>query len=459
VIGGGKPLAKWNACDLEQRLCRALDVAKQCISRFGTHGYTNTNEPGIAVRPEKLIGETAILLLAASAARCGAEVGARVDAVASLLIPHARSRRILMGICLEPSLALDYAEAHICLTRLGYRDPAVDNLLRQSLDSQAGSGRERVPHRMLEQHWLNGIWTGADLGPRDRSSSSLPVLSILNRPLDVLGVGHDEMYAFTHALMYVRDFNIKPRSLPRARRLILAEAEAALARCLDEENYDLGGEVLMAWPLTGGPWSPGAAFGFRVLADIEDKNGMLPSPSTRQDRLNKLEGDARTNYLLATAYHTVYVMGLLCAATLHPGRAPPAKLATRSAWDGSANAADTILRFLDSDGRSPYWRQVVDRISLAERDALARLLLNIALHRKVSRREFGVVHELLTVGHALGVADTPSASQAAEMLERLAAYHHMAMSEQATGQQVKEAVASANTIPTLPDLRPGSSSK
>jgi hypothetical protein len=254
---------------------------------------------------------------------------------------------------------------------------------------------------------------------------------ILKRPLDVLSVSRDESYAFTHALMYVRDFNIRPRRLPRARAVILAEAEAALARCMDDENYDLGGELLMAWPLTGDAWSAGAAFGFRILARLEDQNGILPSPGARQDRRDTCDGDARTDHVLATAYHTVYVMGLLCASALHAGRAPPTTLSGPAASD--RGAADTILRFLDTDDRSPYWRHEVDRISPAEREALAGFLLSIALCRKISRREFRVIHELLKVGYALGLTDAPATGQAAELLERLASF------ERFTGKSLNDA--------------------
>lgn len=413
--------AKWHAGDLARRLCHALDIARQTVERLAEHGYKDAEEPAINVRPEKIIGETAILLYAASAASHHADVRAATDQVAQLLIPHARSPRMLLGVCLEPSLALDFAEAHICLSRLGYPDQAFDELLRQSRSAQAGSGRERVPHRVLEQRWIGGIWNELT---QKRDVSPSPMLeSVLHRPIDLLGGGREDIYAFTHALMYVRDFNIRPCRLPRARAVILAEAEAALARCLDEDDYDLGGEVLMAWPLTGTSWSAGAAFGFRVLAHVEDKNGHLPAPSTRPERLDKLEGDARTDYWLATAYHTVYVMGLLCAAALHPERAPPAGIPARSAPPGEAVA--TILGFLDTDDRSPRWRHEFDRLSPREREALAGFLLNIALYRKVRRREFGAVLELLGAGYALGLADTPAASQSAEMLERLAIFERI----------------------------------
>jgi hypothetical protein len=422
IAGGGSSRGRWDGGDVARRLCAALDVARQSVERLGANGYTDPEEPTAALRPEKLIGETAILLYAASAVRAYSEVGARVDSMAQLLIPHARSARMLLGICLEPSLALDYAEAHICLSKLGYRDAGFDELLRQSLNSQAGAGRERVPYRALEQHWICGIWMESTSAGGDRPAS--PVLdSVLKRPLDLLGRGKDEAYAFTHALMYLRDFNIRPRRLPRARALILAEAEAALARCLDQEDYDLGGEMLMAWPLTGAAWSAGAAFGFRVLARLEDKNGVLSPPRAPPQRLDKLEGRARTDYLLATSYHTTYVMGLLCAAALYPGRAPPARLPARRG--PQRGAAGAILKFLDCDGRRPHWRHELEEISSSEREALAGFLLDIALCRKIGRREFAAAHEILRTGYALGLANRPASSQAAETLERLATFERI----------------------------------
>jgi len=147
----GAARARWHAPDLARRLCRALEIAGQTVERLAENGYKDAEEPAINVRPEKIVGETAILLYAASAASHHPGVGAATDRIARLLIPHARSSRMLLGVCLEPSLALDFAEAHICLSRLGYRDKGFDELLLQARCAQAGSGRERVPHRVLEQ--------------------------------------------------------------------------------------------------------------------------------------------------------------------------------------------------------------------------------------------------------------------------------------------------------------------
>jgi uncharacterized protein DUF6895 len=418
-----KRVAVWDAADLVRRLCGALDLAQRAVERFAAKGFAAPADPAARVRPEKLIGETAILLYAAAAAAARPELRERIGAVARLLVPHARSERIMLGICLEPSVALDYAEAHILLSALGFRDAHFDALLRQCVTSQAGAGRERVPYRALEQQWIARIWR--QCVPEARGRAPLRALDlVLKRPLDVLSRGLDEAYAFTHALMYVADFNRRRRRPARSRAAITAEAQAVLARCLDEENYDLGGEMLMTWPLTGAPWSAGAAFGFRVLAALEDRDGILPAPGVPPADAGKRDGAADADERLARGYHTAYVMGLLCAAALTPGRAPPLEFPAQLA--PQPGAADAMLRFLDGEGPSPYWRQELERVPAAERDALSGFLLDVALARSVRRRDFAAVHALLKTGYGFGLAGTPAGSQAAEMLERLAMYRTVA---------------------------------
>lgn len=399
-----------------RRLSHALDIAGQAVNRLAARGYADPREAGTDLRPEKLISETGLLLLGASGAAEFSEVRRRLQSVAERLIPHARGERMLLGVCLEPAVALDYAAAHICLAKLGYPDSGFDAVLRRSLSSQARAGRERPPHRVLEQEWLFETWHGFKLRLGQRP---LPTAlhSALGRPLDLLCGSREDVYAFTHALMYVAGFDVEPGRLPRRIVVILAEADAALARCLDEEDYDLAGEVLLAWPLVRRSWSAGAAFGFQVLAHVEDRAGFLPAPSTRLQRLNELQGDERTDYLLATAYHTVYVMGLLCAAVLRSGNPPPCRIPSGKGAPGSAG---NLLQFLDGDGPTPHWRGELDRLSARERDAIAEFLFAIALRRTAARRDFGALRKVLATGLALGLADSPVASQAAELLERLA---------------------------------------
>jgi hypothetical protein len=175
----------------------------------------------------------------------------------------------------------------------------------------------------------------------------------------------------------------------------------------------------------------GGSVWFPRCGGVEDRAGFLPSPATRLERLDKLQGDERTNYLLATAYHTAYVMGLLCAAALQPGRTPPSKIPAGATAPGTANR---ILQFLDADSRRAHWRDELHRLTDPERDALAGFLLNVGLRRKISQREFGAVHKLLKISYALGLADTPASSQAAEMLDRLTTFEGLTRPQQGEGK-------------------------
>jgi len=409
---------KWDERDLVQRLCHALDIARLAVEHLATNGYRDQKNPAKNIRPEKIVSETAVLLVSASSLVAHPQIVARIKCIAEHLIPHARSKRAMLGLCLEPTVAWDYALPHVCLTRLGYSDLAFDELLRVSLESQAHAGRERVPHRILEQEWIARAWLDPKIVRRP-ISQSIARLSALSRPIDLLSATRDDIYAFTHALMYVTDFNLRPARLPRPRDVILLEAEAMLARCLDDEDYDLSGEVLLSWPLTGKTWSATATFAFRVLAHVEDQAAFLPTPSTRISEVKALEGIERTEYLLATAYHTAYVMGLICAAALHPECAPPSTIPLDNAKSGTAKQ---ILRLLDADGKSSHWQREFEHLTEPETDALAGFLVNIVLCRRVASRDFVGLRALLELAYNLGLADTPSISQAAEMLCRLATY-------------------------------------
>ncbi|HEX5326440.1 MAG TPA: hypothetical protein VFW75_07205, partial [Acetobacteraceae bacterium] len=301
---------------------------------------------------------------------------------------------------------------------LGYADAAFDELLRRSLQSQASAGRERVPHRLLEIEWMRRMQANAAPSEPDACSPAARQ-SVLNHPIDLFGATREDIYAFTHAVMYNSDFNLRPSMFPRPREVLLAEADAALAGVLDSEDYDIAGELLLCWPLTGTTWDAAAAFGFRLLADIEDQVGFLPAAATRLDRLHALQGQARSEYLTATAYHTAYVMGLLCAATLAPEREPPLAIPVEDIVPGSAAA---IAPFLEDGSRRRHWQDAFDHLSTAERDAISGLILTIVLHRRIAAHDFAAVVKLLETAVSLGLATGPAASQAAELLDRLALF-------------------------------------
>jgi hypothetical protein len=399
---------------LQQRLRHALEIAENAVKHLADAGYCDPQEPGNNLPPDKLLAETAFLLVAASAATPQCDFRGQIDRIATKLIPLARSKRVLLALTLQPALALDFAHAHLCLSRLGYGDSLFDAHVRRALCAQVASSRERVPYRMLELEWVQRSWKAAH-GGIGSLRGIRPAPTILSHPVDIFGATAEDFYAFTHAILYYRDFNVAARPLPRARAVILGEAEGLLARAIDNQDYDIAAELLMAWPLTGKRWSAGATFGFAVLAHVEDEVGFLPAASTRVERIQQLGGAKRRQYVLATAYHTAYVMGILCAVALQAGRSPRADIASGT----KSTAARTMISSLMEEGAPRHWHKPFASLAAVEQETLSPFLLAMRLHRAVARRDFVAVGTLLKIAHSEGISGDPACGQAAALLHRM----------------------------------------
>jgi hypothetical protein len=389
---------KWDEDDLIARLSRVLDAAERAVRELDC-------ESGLP--QDALIAETAVLLLAASNVASYSAIGPRIMRVASLLLPHAHSLRILRAICLEPAAAFEHATAHICLKRLGYYDCDFDSMLDLAAAAQASDGRERTPHRMLEQEWLKQGWLYPEGMRRLRCGAHI-ANSALNRPIDLLQGSRGDIASLPHALMYMTDFNLFPRTLPRSRETLLAEAEGMLARCLEEQDYALAAEVLLAWPLTGASWSPAAAFAFRVLIRAEDAGDVL-QPLLHNANEKAQAGEATRP--------SMFGMAMLYIASLNDQRMPPMRIPRSTVRMGTLSS---VLDCVDFDETRTLWQDELDELDPDERESLADFLLSMALHREFGRRDFAAMQRLLEVGRSLALAGSPLTTQAAEMMARVA---------------------------------------
>lgn len=372
----------------------------------------NGEEP----QPEKVLSETALMLLfAARVDPSYKQIHRRIRSLAKQLVPHARSDRVLAGVTLAPVLAREYAAAHVCLSRLGYPDRKFDEVLARSLSSGALQRRERVPYRQLELEWLGGIWDLERGGRQRLPDPALASATTAGMGLDPLSPTRDDVYAFTHSLLYLTDFG-KRRRLPRPKAELVADAEAGLARFLDDDDFDVSAEVLLTWPLLRARWPAAAAFGFRVLERVEDEVGYLPSLSLSDERYRELEGPARKRYVVAEAYHTVYVMGLLCAATLQAGAPPPEPLSLRR----PTGVADELVELLVPREQPAQWERDLAGLEARQRDALVPFLADVALQRAVEVSAFERIREVLAFVVERGVRPSNAMTQAADLLLRVA---------------------------------------
>ena len=400
----------WDAGDLRRRLAAALEVAERAVRLLGPAGYRSAEPDG--VRPEKVLSETALFLLASHpACRTDRDLESRHRHVCDALLPYARNDRVAALIVLEPIVALDHALVHLCLSRIGLRDEGFDRLLAAALASPSAAARERLPHRVMEQQWLRRLANGNGHAAR----TTLPRASILRHPLDALCATADDVYAFTHALMFGSDLAQRELRPPRSAAGIAADAETALARCLDEQDYDLGGEVLLTWPFLRRKWSAAATFGFLCLTRVEDEAGFLPSHAVSLDTLRALTGEDRTRYAVAMSYHTVYVMGLLCAVSLRSDGAPPVAVPAVRRDRG----IDALLAVPDPDAEPRHWVSAFADLSTPQRNALAPLVLAVRLRRAARRRDLAGVKNLLRVAARYDLLDGPAPQQALALLQRV----------------------------------------
>src|SRR5262249_18392208 len=156
---------------------------KSTVNIFATAGYADEESPAYSFGAEKVIAETTMLVYAASAVGHRPKVADRVHELALLLVPHARSDRVLLDVALHPSLAFKFAVHHILLRKLGYPDTAFDSFLRCCMTSRTRNGHERPPCAAVERKWISCLWIDEDT--RVGWKASLRD-SVLNWPIDIL---------------------------------------------------------------------------------------------------------------------------------------------------------------------------------------------------------------------------------------------------------------------------------
>ena len=299
-----KSASRWNQSDLIRRVINAIDLARQAIRTIVEIDSVQeeTATPSISsgrFLREKVVSETAMLLLCLEPIReLDERIGEHFEVLANLLIPLARHKDVLAAICLDPGQARDHAVPHVLLSRLGYPDQDVDDLLSESLAMGADFGPERLPHRRLEQEWLARVWK---VGEPHKRHAKLMADSMLGRPMDALGSTRFDIYAFTHAVIYASDLGGRPVALPRTRAAITADADAALAYSLDSNDFDLTAEVIMTWPMLRLAWSATATFAFGIIAQVEDSVGFLPGLAFDLARYQALAGEERSRFAITTS--------------------------------------------------------------------------------------------------------------------------------------------------------------
>lgn len=405
-------VAVWPAADLQRRVTSALDFASTAVDDFGETGYADALRPALSFGAEKVVAEAAMLAYVAQGASESTSLRDRVDALARQLEPLVRSPRALADMALNPEQVFRRAVPHVLLTALGHRDDPFDDFAADQCARVLSHAVDQPATVLAERRWVTTVW--------GRHFPTLPADgsgTVLTHPFDLLVGSREDPYGLTHLLFYVTDFGRAPL-IENGRRhgAILSDVEALVIRYLDHGDYDLVGELLMAWPQLREQWSSVAAFAFRVLAHVEDEVGVLPCGNVDPERLATLEGPERTRYARAASYHTALVMGFLCAMGLRGDAAPPTALPGPEYPDDAWKVFRAMLEDLRGD-----WLPVFDCCGAAEKRTLAPMLCGLVITQALRHQNFAAIHEALDAARRFALPLDPLQKAATDILQALGA--------------------------------------
>lgn len=405
-------LAVWPRADLQRRLLGALDFASVAVSDFGETGYADPVRPALSFGPEKVVAEAAMLAYAAYGATGSSVLEERIDALVGQVEPLVRSPRALADMTLNPSQVFRRAVPHVLLTAVGYRDDVFDAFAAQRCARVLSHALDQPATVLAERRWITTVWGHAFPGLENLASGT-----VLTHPFDLLAGSREDPYGVTHLLFYITDFGraLRP-DIVRLSAAVLADVEALVIRYLDQGDYDLVGELLMAWPQLHEKWSDVAAFAFRVLAHVEDEVGLLPCGNVDPERLATLSGAERSRYARAASYHTALVMGFLCAVSLRADIAPP------TVFEGSHYADEAWQTFRAMiDDHPGDWLPVFDRSSDADKRILAPMLCGLVISQALRRQDFVALNTAIVSARRFAFPPDPLQTTATELLRALGA--------------------------------------
>ena len=138
---------------------------------------------------------------------------------------------------------------------------------------------------------------------------------------------------------------------------------------------------------------------------------MLPCGNVDVAHLDRLEPDERSRYARATAYHTAFVMGFLCAASLHDRSRPPTTI------DGRRYPDATWMGFLAHvDDDQGHWLDVFADCDNSEKAVLAPMLCHFAIHQTLRRRDYRAFRDVLVLAREADLPEHPLRTRATDVL-------------------------------------------
>jgi hypothetical protein len=263
---------------------------------------------------DKLVAETALLLLIASRVPGKYGFQADISELSRNLSPYARTARHLYLLAASPQAVAGLALAHIALTRLGAGDDIFDAAVKAAFSSQYFDSIDRPNFRHMEVRWLHGLYSNTT-----PDFSDLLCGSIINKPMHPIFMRREDAYAVTHAVMYLTDFGQSKMMPDISRPKLCAFIDHSISWCLAYSDWDLLGEIVMVQRFLQSHDSVFSESAVSLLADVFCRRLFMPGPNFVDARYDALPDHQKMYYAMVHGYHSTYVYGFLCCVDLMRG--------------------------------------------------------------------------------------------------------------------------------------------
>jgi len=271
--------------------------------------YLNENDEDLVRGEDKIIAETALLVLLLSRNPTkNHEKAHLLRRIISIVTTFACSERNKSLILRLPQLSASLGIPYIVLSRLGIKDAELDGIIANSLFSDTVNAIERVPFRDMDLRWIRYVYT-EDTTYLEETENFLDN-SILGGKATALHMQREDFYALTHCIMYLSDFGSKTIS-----GLDVNSMEILITECIKvnllEMDFDLIAELLLCLSYVSDDLTYASELSLQFSVSAWSKLGFLPSRSFDPETFKGLKGSEKAAYSFSTIYHTLYVSLLM----------------------------------------------------------------------------------------------------------------------------------------------------
>jgi len=303
----------------QRKICEIADVlrfARKLIANLEQYMSVAAEvfpELSINQVADKLLAETALLLLVCHRLPGECKLSELALSIANLMEPRVRTARLLSLLTESPQVVAGLALPHVALSLMGIVDDVFDDAIVAACESPSLCAVDRPNFRHLEIEWLLGLFQ-----KKQPDFQTLVQASLLQRRLHPIFLRREDGYAMTHTIMYLTDFGMSALPASINQGDVHYFVDHGIAWCLAEYDWDLMIEIMLCEVIVPRPQSS-----FFDAADLTVQRMFAEQGKIYWERYNRdgtavCENEEPLSDLYA--YHSTFLYGILRAVELVKNR-------------------------------------------------------------------------------------------------------------------------------------------